>query len=514
MADSDRTATVEDRSEPGDALFRVGILMTATIVTGLYAMTVTIANVALPQMQGALAATTDQIAWVVTSYIVATAMVTPTAGWLASRFGRRRTMLWAVIGFTVSTILCGAANTLVEVVVFRAFQGAFGAPLPPIAQATILDTFPKHQQSTALTVYGMGIVLGPIIAPTLGGYLSEYYTWRWVFYMVVPVGLLSFVGVWYFIRARAGERQKIRLDWTGFLALCIAVGAFQLMLDRGERADWFSSAEIVIEACVALIAFYIFIVQTFTAQQPFLSPRMLLDRNFAIGILVTLIFGMLFVTPLVLLPPLLRDLRGYPDITIGLLLAMRSLGTLGGFICILFVAKRVDPRLLLAAGFSLQAVAGYFMAQFDINLTSFGVAWTNCLQGFGTGLIWVPLMTITFATLDAKYIPDGAAVFHLVRNIGTSIFISISIAVVIRTAKINYSTLVENATPFNDALMAPGVQGSWSLENLNGLTALATEIQRQSLMIGYINGFYLFAITAAAVVPLLLLVRRGRPTPP
>lgn len=503
-------ATIEHRPEPHQALFRVGILMTATILTGLYAMTMTIANVALPQMQGALAATTDQIAWVVTSYIVATAMVTPTAGWLASRFGRRRTMLWSVVGFTVSTVLCGTADTLIEVVIFRAFQGAFGAPLPPVSQAIILDTFPKHQQSTALTVYGMGIVLGPIIAPTLGGYLSETYTWRWVFYMIIPVGILSFAGAWYFIRARTGEREKVRLDWIGFLALCIAVGAFQLMLDRGERADWFNSAEIVIEAGIAFIAFYIFIVQTFTAQHPFLSPRMLLDRNFAIGILVTLVFGMLFVTPLVLLPPLLQDLRGYPDMTIGLLLATRSLGTLGGFIFILFFAKRIDPRVLLAIGFLSQAIAGYFMAQFDINLTSFGVAWTSCLQGFGTGLIWVPLMTITFATLAPRYIPDGAAVFHLIRNIGTSIFISISIAVVIRTSKINYSTLAENATPFNDALKATEAQGAWSLENLKGLTALAGEIQRQSLMIGYINGFYLFALTAVAVVPLLLLVRRGR----
>ena len=484
--------------------------MTATLVTGLYAMTMIIANVALPQMQGALVATTDQIAWVVTSYIVATAMVTPTAGWLASRFGRRRTMLWSVIGFTVATILCGTADTLIEVVIFRAFQGAFAAPLPPVAQAIILDTFNKQQQSTALTVYGMGIVLGPIIAPTLGGYLSETYTWRWVFYMIMPVSILSFAGVWYFIRARTGEREKVRLDWTGFLALCIAVGSFQLMLDRGERADWFNSVEIVIEAGIAFIAFYIFIVQTFTAQHPFLSPRMLLDRNFAIGILVTLVFGMLFVTPLVLLPPLLQDLRGYPDMTIGLLLAVRSLGTLGGFTFILFFAKRIDPRVLLAFGFLSQALAGYFMAQFDINLTSFGVAWTSCLQGFGTGLIWVPLMTITFATLAPQYIPDGAAVFHLIRNIGTSIFVSISIAVVIRTAKINYSTLAENATPFNDALKATEAQGAWSIENLKGLTALAGEIQRQSLMIGYINGFYLFALTAVAVVPLLLLVRRGR----
>jgi DHA2 family multidrug resistance protein len=503
------TATRDDPRTNG-ALWRAMVLITLTFVTMLYVMAVTIANVALPQMQGALAATTDQIAWVVTFNIVATAIVTPMSGWLASRFGRRRTMLWSVVGFTISSILCGTANSLTELVIFRAFQGAFGAPLPPVSQAILLDTFPKYQHGTVISVWGMGVVLGPVIAPTLGGYLSEIYSWRWVFYMMVPFGLASFAAVWVFILARTSPRGVVRLDWTGFIALCFAVGCFQLMLDRGERADWFQSTEIVLEGSIALIAFYIFIVHSMTAQTPFLSPQLLRDRNFAIGLLITLIFGMLNFVPMVLLPPLLQEIRGYPDLIIGYLLAFRGIGTLAGLTFNLFFANRIDPRLLMAVGFLCQGASGYFMAQFDVNLTTFDVAWTSCLQGLGVGLIWVPLTMTTFATLAPRHVGDGSAVFHLVRNIGSSLFISISIAVVIRTAKINYWSLAENTSPFNEALRDQAVQGIWNLDTLTGLSALAGEVQRQALMIGYLNGFYMFAIAAIAVLPLLLLVRRPR----
>ncbi len=511
MTDSDAPAVSGEPSSLREAVFRAGVLGTVTAATALYAMAVTIANVALPQMQGAMAATTDQIAWVITFNIVATAIVTPMSGWLIFRFGRRRTMLCAVAGFTVASILCGTSNSLTELVVFRAFQGAFGAPIPPVAQAVILGTFPRHLHSKALSVYGMGIVLGPIFSPTIGGYLAEMYSWRWVFFLLVPIALVTFAGVWYFLRARVGEREQVRLDWVGLLALCIAVGSLQLLLDRGEREDWFNSPEIIIEVWVAAIAFYIFVVHTCTARQPFLSPHLLLDRNFSIGILLTLVFGMLFVTPVVLLPPLLQDLRGYPELAVGLLLAARSVGTLGGFFFILLFAEKIDPRVLLAMGFLFQGLSGYFMAQFDINLTAFGVAWTSCLQGVGTGLMWVPLMTITFATLSQRDIPNGAAIFHLVRLIGSSVFISISVAVVIHTAKINYSNLAARASPFNEALRSPGITEFWDLGSQQGLFALASEINRQSLMIGYINGFYLYAVTALAVVPLLIFVRWKRP---
>ena len=505
---------VTAESDSGQALQRAMILVTVTFVTMLYAMTVTVATVALPRMQGALGVTTDQIAWVVTSNIVATAVVTPTAGWLAARFGRRRMMLWSVIGFTGASMLCGMATSLFDLVAYRALQGAFGAPLVPAAQAITLDTYPRRQHGTVMAIWGMGVILGPIIAPTLGGYLSETYSWRWVFFMTVPFGLVALAAVWFVIKARPGRREPVRLDWTGLLTLCVAIAAFQMMLDRGERNDWLNSTETVLEAALAALAIYVFVVHSVTASKPFLSPRLLADRNFAIGLLLALVFGMLNFTPMVLLPSLLQNLRGFPDTIIGYLLAFRGIGTLAGFTFMLFFSNRLDPRLVMAAGFLCQALAGYAMSSFDINLTTFAVAWTSCLQGFGVGLIWVALTIIAFATLPAGDVSDGTAVFHLVRNIGSSIYISISVAVVLRTAKINYSHLSEFATPFNQALRWPAVGAFWDLETRTGLASLAGEIQRQALMIGYINAFYLFAITAVAVIPLLLLLRRGRPDEP
>ncbi|MCB1816271.1 MAG: DHA2 family efflux MFS transporter permease subunit, partial [Candidatus Competibacteraceae bacterium] len=450
-------------------LQRALILITVTLVTLLYAMTVTIANVALPQMQGALAATQDQIAWVVTFNIVATAVVTPLAGWLATRYGRRRLMLWSVLGFALSSLLCGLAGSLEALVLYRVMQGAFGAPLVPVSQAIVLDTYPKHQHGAATAVFGMGVIIGPILGPTLGGYLSEAFNWRWVFFMIVPVALLAWLGVLIFIRKRdpnaAGGQQQVRLDWTGFISLAIAVATFQLILDRGQRNDWLESNEIVLYAVVAGLAFYLFIAHSLTARAPFLNPALFKDRNFVLGLIIVLVFGMLNFTPMTLLPPLLQNLRGYPDSIIGFLLGMRGLGTLFGFTLLLFV-NRLDPRYLLALGFLLQAFAGWQMAQFDLNLTTFDVAWTSCLQGLGVGLVWVPVTLITFATLDPKLVGEGTAIFHLLRNIGSSIFISLSIALVLYTSSVSYSDMVQFISPFNDSFQLPSNAGGWSLDSL------------------------------------------------
>ncbi len=486
-------------------LTRALILATLTTTVALYAMTLTIANVSLPQMQGALSATQDQIAWVVTFNIVATAVATPMTGWLTSTFGQRRVMVYGVAGFTVSTLLCGMATGLPDLVAYRIFQGLCGAPLVPLSQAIVLSVYPQRQHGMVTSFFGIGVVIGPIIAPTLGGYLSELYSWRWVFFIVVPFGIMSLIGVLIFVRD-GGRQGGVRLDWSGFLALSVAIATFQLMLDRGERNDWFESTEILIEAIAAVGAFYIFVAHSLTAKRPFLNPRLMLDRNYTVGLMLTLIFGMLNFTPMVLLPSMLKGLQAYPDSIIGLLLAARGAGTLAGFIIMLY-ANRFDPRIWLVVGFGAQAIAGWGMAQFDVNATTWDVAWTSCLQGLGVGFLWVPLTLITFNTLDPRYLPEGTAVFHLLRNIGSSIHISITIALVLRTAKMNYAGLTEYVSPFNEALKYPWARGLWNPESTAGLAALSSEIQRQSLMIGYINAFYFYAFTAAAVLPLILLVR-------
>ena len=499
------TAT-EIGTEPLPVLRRAVILATLTLVTMLYAMTVTIANVALPQMQGSLSATHDQITWVITYNIVATAVATPMTGWLVARLGRRRLMLWAVVGFAVASLMCGLAGSIEELVAYRIVQGACGAPLVPLSQAIVVETYPKRQHGPATAIWGIGVILGPIIAPTLGGYLSEAYSWRWVFFMIVPFAVVSALGVLAFISEHRPE-ARVRLDWTGFLALSVAIAAFQLMLDRGERNDWFASTETTVEAGLVLAALYVFVAHSLTHAKPFLNPKLLRDRNFTVGLIIILLFGMLNFTPITLLPTLLQGVRGYPDSVIGLLLGARGVGTLVGFAIMLF-ASRLDPRIPIAVGFALQAYAGWVMAQFDINLTSWDVMWTTALQGVGVGLIWVSISVVTFSTLAPEFVPDGTAIFHLLRNIGSSIYISLSVALVIRSAKMNYADMTQHLTPLNENFLLPWVRGQWTLETQTGLAALSNEAMRQATMIGYLNAFHLFAFTACAALPLVLLIRR------
>ena len=431
--------TTVDAALPTTALQRALILGTATLATMLYSMTVTIANVALPQMQGSLSATQDQIAWVVTFNIVATAVATPMTGWLVSRLGRRMVMLGSVLLFTTFSLLCGTADSLVVLVLYRVAQGAFGAPLVPLSQAIMLDTYPRHQHATVTAIFGMAVVLGPIFAPTVGGYLSETYNWRWAFFMIVPFGAVALLGVWVFI-TDDGRKGNAPLDWTGFLALSLTVACLQLMLDRGERHDWFESPEIIAEAAIAGICLYLFIVHSLTAERPFLTLRLLLDRNYALGLMIAFVFGALNHTQMVLLPPMMQDLKGFPDSVIGWLIASRGIGALAAFTSMAFL-NRFDPRVILVAGFTIQALSGWYMASFDINVPALNVATASAIQGLGMGLTWVPLTVITFATLNPRHLPETTAVFHLVRTIGSSIFISISVTVVIRTGKLNYAGL-------------------------------------------------------------------------
>ena len=487
---------------------RTAILFTITMVTMLYAMTVTIANVALPKMQGSLSATQDQIAWVVTFNIVATAVATPLAGWLAARLGRRKLMLWAVVLFAIASVACGLATSVEYLVFYRIIQGASGAPLVPLSQAIVVDTYPKEKLAPAMATFGVGVMLGPIIAPTLGGYISEAYSWRWVFFMILPFTLVALAGILAFIHDRRVSAQN-SLDWTGFIALAFAIASFQLMLDRGGRNDWFTSTETIIEAILAVVALYVFIAHTFTTDKPFLSPAMLRDRNYVVGLLVIIVFGMLNFTPITILPSLLQQLRGYPDSVIGLVLSARGFGTLLGFLLMAFAGK-IDPRYPLSIGFLCQVIAGYSMWQFDINLTIMDVLWTTWLQGLGVGLMWVPLSIIAFSTLNPKYVPDAMALFHLLRNIGSSIHISLSIALVIHTTSINYAELREKVTPFNRNFQTPAIKDLWDIETVQGLASLSSEITRQATMIGYLNSFAFFAITAVIGMPLVLLFKRRK----
>jgi DHA2 family multidrug resistance protein len=496
----------EDDAPTYTPLRRTLILATVTTATALYALTLTIVNVALPQMQGAFSVTQDQVAGVVTFNIVATAVATPLTGWLTGRFGQRRVMLVGMFGFAVATVLCGFSTSLTELIVWRVVQGLLGAPLAPLCQAIVLDSTPKEQQGGAIAVFGMGVVLGPVIGPTVGGYLVEMYGWQWIFFLIVPVAVAVFVAIYAVIEDRH-ERTKIQFDWTGFVALAITIACFQLMLDRGQRNDWFESMETILEASIAAGAFYVFIVHSLSTAHPFLNPRLLLNRNYTVGLLITISFGMLNLTLMVLLPPLLQRLQGYPDTIIGFLLGARAVGTLIGFI-IMRYGNYLDPRVWLVLGFSLQGAAGLRMAQFNAEVSFTDVALALGVQGLGVGLLWVPITLVTFATIERRILPEGMAIFHLVRSIASSVHISVSVAVVVYFTTVNYAGLVEGVSVFDEMTRVPSTIGLWALDSPSSVAALSGEILRQASMIGYLNAFYLYAATAFIVLPLIALVEK------
>lgn len=481
------------------------ILITVTAATTLYAMTILVVAVVLPQMQGSLSATPDQIAWVVTFNILATAVVTPMTGWLTGRFGWRNVMLYGMLGFSVATLMCGLAGSLESLVAYRILQGGFGAPIVPLAQAIILSTFPRRQHAVVTSIFGMGVVVGPIIGPYLGGYLTELHNWRWAFYMLVPMAVVGLVAVWFFLHD-GGRRRGVRLDWTGFVALSAALAALQLVLDRGERLDWFDSPEIILEAGLGIVAFYIYLTHSLTTDRPFLDFKLLRDRNYALGLIIVTVYGMLNFTPMVMLPPMLKGIGGYPESIIGTLLGFRGIGAVIGFGSSAWVG-RMDPRVGISVGYLLQAWSGWYMMGFNTEVSVFDVALTSTLQGISVGLIWVPLTTATFATLDKRHLPETSAVYHLLRNVGSSVFISLSVFVLIHTSQMNYSRLTQFIHPFNEAMRYPRYADAFEIESVTGLARISAELVRQASMIGFINAFGLYTLACVVVLPLVFFIR-------
>jgi DHA2 family multidrug resistance protein len=489
------------------------VLLTACtmLATIMQALDTTIANVALPYMQGSLSASIDQINWVLTSYIVAAAIATPVTGFLEARFGRKRLFLVAVAGFTAASVLCGIAQTLPEMVLFRLVQGLFGASLVPLSQAVLLDSYPKEKHGQAMAMWGVGVMVGPILGPTLGGWLTEVYDWRWVFYINVPIGILTFVGLSAYLSET--PTRKGSFDWFGFAMLSIAIGSFQMMLDRGEQLDWFSSTEIVIEGVVAALAFYLFLVQTFTAKAPFIDPHIFKDRNFTIGLCFIFVVGIILLASLALITPYLQNLMGYPVLTAGLVLAPRGMGTMVAMMIVGRIINRVDARVLLAAGLLLTAEVLWEMTYFTPDVSQWTLVRTGVLQGMGLGFMFVPLSTITFSTLPGMFRTQGTALYSLMRNIGSSIGISLVIFLLTRNTQIVHSELVAHVTPFNDALGALGPAQFWSRATTVGLAALDAEVTKQASIVAYADDFKLMMLVALVALPLIFLLRRAKAHP-
>ena len=495
-------AQTADIDAPRRALITVSVML-ASIMS---ALDITIANVALPRIQGSVSATQDQMAWVLTSYIVAAAIMTPLSGWLAGQVGRKKVFLYSVVGFTVASMLCGAAQSLPQIVLARLIQGLCGAALVPLSQAVLLDINPPGRHARAMAIWVMGATLGPIIGPALGGWLTENYSWRWVFYINLPFGILASLGIVTFLPEAA--IRKSRFDFFGFAALSVAIASLQIMLDRGQLKDWFNSTEILIEAIVAAIAFYWFIIHMLTTSaQRFVSPALFKDRNFLTGNLFIFLVGAVLYATLALLPPLLQDLLDYPVVTTGLVTAPRGAGTLAAMFIVGRLMGKVDIRLIIAAGFSLAAVSSWQMTGFDVQMDSALVVWSGFWQGLGTGFVYVPLATATFATLTPALRDEGTAIFSLTRNLGSSIGISVVNTLLTRNTQIMHATLGGHVSRYSQVLRAqmPG-GGSPSLRTLAGLNATVTE---QAAMIAYNNDFKLMMLLSLAAIPLVLLLRKG-----
>lgn len=473
-------------------------IMLATIIQALDG---TIANVALPHMQGSLSASQDQITWVLTSFIVAAAIATPLTGWLCDRFGQKNVFLASVAGFTIASVLCGLSGSLTEIVVARLLQGIFGAALVPLSQATLLDINPREKHGSAMAVWGMGVMIGPILGPTLGGWLTDSYNWRWVFFINVPVGALAFYGIWRYIRPVAAPR-KMRFDAFGFVTLSLAIGALQMLLDRGEQNDWFASTETWVEAILLAISFAWFVGHTLTTPpgKSFFDYRLLKNANYVSGLLFIFIVGLVLFATRALTPTMLQGLMGYPAAVAGLVTAPSGLGTMVAMMVVGRLVGRFDLRLLLGTGFAITAFSLWQMSQYTLVLSQSDIVWPGVIQGLGLGLVFVPLSAATFATLSPEMRAEGTAIYSLVRNIGSSIGIALVQTLLVRNTQAMHASLVEKVNITNPALLN-------NVATPDAALALNNEITRQASMIAYVNDFWLMTLLTLAVIPLLLLVR-------
>jgi DHA2 family multidrug resistance protein len=486
---------------------RAAITVCVILATLMQALDTTIANVALPYMQGSVSASQDQIAWVLTSYIVAAAIMTPPTGYLAGRFGLKRLFLFSVAGFTVASMLCGMAQSLVEIVLFRVLQGMFGAALVPLSQTVLLNINPKERQGSAMALWGVAVMAGPVLGPVLGGWLTEAYSWRYVFYINLPIGVLAFLGMSTFLSETARDATA-KLDWFGFGTLSLAIGALQVLLDRGEELDWFSSREIAVEAVIGASALYLFLVHTFTAREPFVRPSLFRDRNFAAGTLFIAIVGLTYYASLALQPPFLQNLMNYPIVSAGIVMGPRGVGTMAAMLIVGRLTGRLDTRLLLGTGLGLTAWSFYAMTGWTPDISQTTIIVVGVIQGIGLGFIFVPLSVVTLSTLPATARAEGAGLYSLSRNIGSSVGISVVNSLLTRNTQVNHADIAQHVTAVNRMFEDPMIARFWNPLTAAGRAALDAVVTQQAQIIAYIDDYKLLMIATLAVLPLLIVFKK------
>ena len=477
----------------------------------------TIANVALPHMQASTSASREQITWVLTSYIVMAATFTPLSGWLAQRVGRRRVFLGSVAGFTLASALCGLATTLDQLIAFRLLQGALGSAMLPLSQAIMLDINPPERHGSALALWGIGAVIGPVVGPLTGGWLTEVLNWRWVFFVNLPIGVLTLAGLAFVLPESTSEGPPRRLDRFGFAMLAISVAGLQLVLDRGQIKDWFSSTEICVEAAVAGLAFYSFVVHSLTTRDPFVPPVVFRDSNFLVGSVLGFFLGGLMYGVMALLAPMLAELMGYPIRLIGLVTAPRGLGTMISMVIVGRLINRIDPRLILLGGL---AICGWSLVMLEggtLQMDATLIVVSGFVQGIGAGMMFVPISAIVFATLAPQYRNEGSALNSLIRNLAGSAWIAVLQALTIRNEARVHSRLVESLRPDNPVLAWR--HPDFDLAAARPMAGYAIEAGRQALMVAYNDAYRTLLVACLVVTPTIVLLRPGRrakgtPPPP
>jgi DHA2 family multidrug resistance protein len=487
----------------------VGCTMLATL---MQALDNTIANVALPHMQGSLGASRDQITWVLTAYVIAAAILTAPVGWFAARFGRKRFFIISLVGFTITSMACGLAQNLPQEVLFRFLQGCFGAALVPLSQSIMLDLYPPEKRGTVMAVWATGVMVGPILGPTLGGYLTDIYDWRWVFFINVPFGILAVAGLVVFLKEQH-RNAKMRFDWMGFLALSLGLGAMQLAFDRGSSQDWFNSLEIIIETVLAGLGFYLFIVHMFTADNPFIPPRLFKDIGFLSGFFTMFAVGIILLGSAALLPPYLQNLGGYSVTQAGLLMSPRGIGAMVVMILAGRLTRVVDPRLLMALGILCLAGAMWDMTRWTPDISVMRLTIVTMIQGVGISFVFIPLQVVGFATLDPKLRTDAAALFSLSRNIGSALGVTATSALLAHSVQVLHSQLAEQITPFNRALQSGAAGLLMGPTNPVGMRAIEAQVQYHALVSAYANDFMMMFWVCLPMLPLLFFMKKPRVTP-
>jgi DHA2 family multidrug resistance protein len=486
---------------------RLLIIITVMAATLMQILDTTIANVALPHMQAALGGTPESIVWVLTSYIIFAAIATPITGWLETRFGRRNLFAISIAGFTISSALCGMAVSLEMMVAARALQGIFGAFIAPLGQATMLDSSPPEKHPQTMMIWGMGVMIGPILGPVLGGWLTDNYGWRWVFFINVPIGIVAAIGIWLLLdKTRLARRS---FDLIGFALLGLALASLQLMLDRGSQRDWFDSTEILIEAGLAVGALWMFVVHTLTTPAPLLSLALFRDRNFTIAILFTMLIMGVMMSGAALMAPMLQLLMGYDAMGAGMLMMPRGIGVFIAMPIATYLSRRIDTRWLIGAGIATIAVSLSMMTGFDLEMGNDLLIYSGLLQGIGMGLLMLPLNVLAFSTLAPALRTEGAAFYNLARSVGGSIAISIMGALLSRNIQISHADLSTHVTATNMPLLESGIIERFGMQGAVITRFVDAEINRQAAMIAYLDDFWLMMWAAILAIPLVFVMRPG-----